>query len=139
MKDVQSPSATPRQKINVIQPACHVENAVKFNLVFFFACDLQAVNHHFWLKRHEVIQQIEGWITEMEASSGDKRTGRTISHSCVALKVSSVPRRPLSLKLCKVLASWASEVVILECTYLKKILDTAVTTSKYNKSTTEII
>lgn len=30
--------------------------------------------------------QIEEWIADMEANSSDKRTGRTISHSLVALK-----------------------------------------------------
>jgi len=31
--------------------------------------------------------QIEGWIAEMETYSADKRSGRSIGHSCMALKV----------------------------------------------------
>ena len=50
---------------------------------------LQMVEHHFWLKRREIIKQIEEWIVDLEANSNDKRTGRTIAHSCLALKVGS--------------------------------------------------
>ena len=39
------------------------------------------------MKRHEITRQIEEWISEMEAYTNDKRVGRTISHSLVALKV----------------------------------------------------
>ena len=48
----------------------------------------QVVHHHFWVKRHEVLKQCEEWIAEMEQFSNDKRTGRSISHSTMALKVS---------------------------------------------------
>lgn len=50
-------------------------------------CFKEVVHKHFWLKRHEVLQQCEDWICEMEAYSNDKRTGRTIAHSTMALKV----------------------------------------------------
>ena len=51
------------------------------------ACFRDVTERHFWLKRHEISAQIEEWISELEAGSSDKRTGRAISHSCVALKV----------------------------------------------------
>ena len=50
-------------------------------------CFRDVIERHFWLKRHEIMAQVEEWISELEAGSSDKRTGRTISHSCVALKV----------------------------------------------------
>ena len=48
---------------------------------------LQVVRRHFYLKRSEICEQVEGWLAEMEACSGSKRMGRTISQSAVAIKV----------------------------------------------------
>lgn len=50
-------------------------------------CFREVIHKHFWLKRHEVLKQCENWIAEMESFSNDKRTGRTIAHSTLALKV----------------------------------------------------
>lgn len=50
-------------------------------------CFREVVHKHFWLKRHKVLKQCEDWIAEMEAFAADKRTGRTISHSTMALVV----------------------------------------------------
>ena len=50
-------------------------------------CFREVIHKHFWLKRHEVLKQCENWIAEMESYSNDKRTGRTIAHSTLALKV----------------------------------------------------
>ncbi|XP_076097651.1 dual E2 ubiquitin-conjugating enzyme/E3 ubiquitin-protein ligase BIRC6-like isoform X3 [Mytilus galloprovincialis] len=44
------------------------------------------IQRHFWIKRKEILKQCEDWITEMEGYSTDKRTGRTIAHSTMALK-----------------------------------------------------
>ena len=53
----------------------------------FTLCFQQVIQRHFWLKKGEICSQIEEWIADMEVNSSDKRTGRTISHSLVALKV----------------------------------------------------
>ncbi|XP_041353670.1 baculoviral IAP repeat-containing protein 6-like isoform X2 [Gigantopelta aegis] len=50
------------------------------------SCFKSVIHNHFWLKRHEILKQCEDWITEMEAYSNDKRTGRSIAHSTLALK-----------------------------------------------------
>jgi baculoviral IAP repeat-containing protein 6 len=50
-------------------------------------CFKDVVVKHFWLKRHKILRQCEEWIAEMEIYCNDKRTGRTISHSTMALKV----------------------------------------------------
>ena len=52
------------------------------------------VERHFWLKRDEIEAQLEDWIQDMERGSTDKRTGRTIAHSTVALKVTLSSRHP---------------------------------------------
>ncbi|XP_053375851.1 baculoviral IAP repeat-containing protein 6-like isoform X2 [Mercenaria mercenaria] len=49
-------------------------------------CFKDVVLKHFWLKRHKILHQCEEWIAEMEVYCNDKRTGRTISHSTMALK-----------------------------------------------------
>ncbi|XP_046401534.1 baculoviral IAP repeat-containing protein 6 [Ischnura elegans] len=49
-------------------------------------CFKEVIHTHFWMKRHEVIRQIEGWLADMESLSGDRRTGRAISLHTVALK-----------------------------------------------------
>ncbi|XP_052766452.1 baculoviral IAP repeat-containing protein 6-like isoform X2 [Mya arenaria] len=48
-------------------------------------CFREVVHKHLWLKRHKVLKQCEDWIAEMEGFASDKRTGRTISHSTMAL------------------------------------------------------
>jgi hypothetical protein len=48
---------------------------------------MQVIHTHFWMKRQEIVAQIEGWILDMETQSGDRRTGRTISLNAMALKV----------------------------------------------------
>jgi hypothetical protein len=48
---------------------------------------LQVIHTHFWMKRQEIINQIEGWISDMETQCGDRRTGRAISLNALALKV----------------------------------------------------
>ena len=50
-------------------------------------CFKEVIQKHFWLKRHKILRQCEEWIAEMETYSNDKRTGRTIAHSTLALKV----------------------------------------------------
>lgn len=47
----------------------------------------EIIQKHFWIKRREILKQCEDWISEMEGYSTDKRTGRTIAHSTMALKV----------------------------------------------------
>ncbi|XP_013417535.1 baculoviral IAP repeat-containing protein 6 [Lingula anatina] len=49
-------------------------------------CLKEVIHKHFWLKRREITAQVEEWIQEMESYSGDKRTGRAIALSNVALK-----------------------------------------------------
>jgi hypothetical protein len=39
------------------------------------------------MKRQEIVNQIEGWISDMETQCGDRRTGRAISLNALALKV----------------------------------------------------
>ena len=56
------------------------------------------------MKKEEIEQQIDEWITEMEQGNTDKRTGRTIAHSTVALKV-----RGFQVALCliyKIVIQW---------------------------------
>lgn len=53
-------------------------------------CFREIVTKHFWLKRHNILKQCEEWITEMESYCSDKRTGRTIAQSTMALKVCNV-------------------------------------------------
>lgn len=52
------------------------------------SCFRDVIQRHFWLKRREVIAEIEAWVIDLEDNCGDKRVGRTITHSCLALKVS---------------------------------------------------
>lgn len=49
-------------------------------------CFKEVIHKHFWMKRHEVLRLCEDWIAEMESYSSDKRTGRNIAHSTLALK-----------------------------------------------------
>ncbi|KAH9496163.1 Baculoviral IAP repeat-containing protein 6, partial [Bulinus truncatus] len=50
------------------------------------SCFKEIIHTHFWLKRHEILSQCEKWISEMEGYSNDKRTGRSIAQSTLALK-----------------------------------------------------
>ncbi|XP_069118544.1 baculoviral IAP repeat-containing protein 6-like isoform X2 [Argopecten irradians] len=49
-------------------------------------CFKEVIHRHNWLKRHHILRQCETWIAEMESYCTDKRTGRTIAHSTLALK-----------------------------------------------------
>ncbi|XP_059477801.1 baculoviral IAP repeat-containing protein 6 [Neocloeon triangulifer] len=49
-------------------------------------CFKEVVHNHFWFKRHEIEQQIDGWIKELDSQSSDRRTGRAISVNSVSLK-----------------------------------------------------
>uniref|UniRef100_T1IPT5 Dual E2 ubiquitin-conjugating enzyme/E3 ubiquitin-protein ligase BIRC6 n=1 Tax=Strigamia maritima TaxID=126957 RepID=T1IPT5_STRMM len=49
-------------------------------------CFKEIIHKHFWLKRVEILKQVEGWIAEMDSQGNDRRTGRTIALNCVALK-----------------------------------------------------
>ncbi|ESN99491.1 hypothetical protein HELRODRAFT_113622 [Helobdella robusta] len=46
----------------------------------------QIIQWHFWLKKDEIVSQIESWVQETEMYSKDKRVGRNISHSLLLLK-----------------------------------------------------
>lgn len=52
-----------------------------------FPCTAQVIERHFWLKHKEILEQVEGWITNMESLSENRRAGKTIAHSTVGLKV----------------------------------------------------
>ncbi|XP_033217381.1 baculoviral IAP repeat-containing protein 6 isoform X2 [Belonocnema kinseyi] len=49
-------------------------------------CFKEVIHTHFWLKRHEIVAQIEGWIRDMEMHGADRRSGRTISLNALALR-----------------------------------------------------
>lgn len=48
---------------------------------------MQVIQWHFWLKKNEILSQVEEWMTDLESYSSDKRVGRSIAHSSLALKV----------------------------------------------------
>ncbi|CAH1791767.1 unnamed protein product [Owenia fusiformis] len=50
------------------------------------SCFKEVIHRHFWYKREEVCQQIDEWIEDLEANTSDKRTGRAVAHSLVALR-----------------------------------------------------
>ncbi|ELT93547.1 hypothetical protein CAPTEDRAFT_223860 [Capitella teleta] len=50
------------------------------------SCFRDVILRHFWLKRNEIISDIQAWIIDLDDNSSDKRVGRTITHSCLALK-----------------------------------------------------
>jgi hypothetical protein len=58
-----------------------------FKLNFKLFNNFQVIHTHFWLKRHEIVAQIEGWIRDMEMHAADRRSARTISLSALALRV----------------------------------------------------
>ncbi|KAL7288200.1 hypothetical protein TKK_0017750 [Trichogramma kaykai] len=49
-------------------------------------CFKEVIHTHFWLKKHEICAQVEGWIREMENCTVDRRTGRTLSMTALALQ-----------------------------------------------------
>lgn len=51
-------------------------------------CFKDVINTHFWLKRNEICQQIENWITELSRPPqvSSERCGRTISFNSMVLK-----------------------------------------------------
>lgn len=55
------------------------------------------MERHFWLKRHEIIDQIEKWLTEMKKHVKEGRG--SISHHCAALKTHFEQFRALLSKL----------------------------------------
>lgn len=54
------------------------------------ACFKDVIQTHFWMKRHEIAIQVEGWISELESQSTERRTGRVASLNAVTLKVCSL-------------------------------------------------
>lgn len=52
----------------------------------------QIIHTHFWIKRHEIVAQLEGWIRDMLRHGSDRRSGRTLSLNAVALRVSTFRR-----------------------------------------------
>ena len=50
----------------------------------------QVIENHFWLKKNEILTQIDGWINEMDASPDIRRSSRVIPHNVVALKVRQI-------------------------------------------------
>ncbi|KAL1461608.1 hypothetical protein WDU94_013486, partial [Cyamophila willieti] len=49
-------------------------------------CFKHVIHTHFWLKRKEIVEQVKGWISELDTQVNDKRTGRSISLNTLALK-----------------------------------------------------
>ncbi|XP_044597131.1 baculoviral IAP repeat-containing protein 6 isoform X2 [Cotesia glomerata] len=49
-------------------------------------CFKDVIHTHFWIKRHEIVAQLESWIMDMETYGSDKRSARTISLNALALK-----------------------------------------------------
>lgn len=49
-------------------------------------CFKEVVERHFWLKHKEIMEQVDGWITNMESLSENRRTGKNIAHNTVGLK-----------------------------------------------------
>lgn len=52
--------------------------------------DFQVIEWHFWLKKNEILAQLEEWIADLEKYTSDKRVGRSISLSLTSLKVHSI-------------------------------------------------
>lgn len=44
------------------------------------------IHTHFWLKRNEICDQIEGWLSELCKQQNSDRSGRTISFNSMALR-----------------------------------------------------
>ncbi|XP_067212436.1 baculoviral IAP repeat-containing protein 6 isoform X3 [Linepithema humile] len=49
-------------------------------------CFKEVIHTHFWIKRHEIVAQLEGWIRDMEMHGSDRRSGRTISLNAMSLR-----------------------------------------------------
>ncbi|XP_066597963.1 baculoviral IAP repeat-containing protein 6 isoform X2 [Prorops nasuta] len=49
-------------------------------------CFKEVIHTHFWIKRHEIVSQLEGWIRDMELHGTDGRSGRTISLNALSLR-----------------------------------------------------
>ncbi|XP_076756528.1 BIR repeat containing ubiquitin-conjugating enzyme isoform X2 [Xylocopa sonorina] len=49
-------------------------------------CFKEVIHTHFWIKRHEIVAQLEGWIRDMELHGSDRRFGRTLSLNALALR-----------------------------------------------------
>ncbi|XP_015440195.1 PREDICTED: baculoviral IAP repeat-containing protein 6 [Dufourea novaeangliae] len=49
-------------------------------------CFKEIIYTHFWIKRHEIVAQLEGWIRDMEMHGSDRRFGRTLSLNALALR-----------------------------------------------------
>ncbi|XP_050487172.1 baculoviral IAP repeat-containing protein 6 isoform X2 [Bombus huntii] len=49
-------------------------------------CFKEVIHTHFWIKRHEIVAQLEGWIRDMELYGSDRRIGRTLSLNALALR-----------------------------------------------------
>jgi hypothetical protein len=49
-------------------------------------CFKDVINTHFWLKRNEICQQIESWITELSRPQVSERSGRAISFNSMVLR-----------------------------------------------------
>ncbi|XP_032684948.1 baculoviral IAP repeat-containing protein 6 isoform X6 [Odontomachus brunneus] len=49
-------------------------------------CFKEVIHTHFWMKRHEIVAQLEGWIRDMEMHGSDRRSGRSISLNALSLR-----------------------------------------------------
>ncbi|CAK9813280.1 Baculoviral IAP repeat-containing protein 6 [Anthophora quadrimaculata] len=49
-------------------------------------CFKEIIHTHFWIKRHEIVAQLEGWIRDMELHGSDRKFGRTLSLNALALR-----------------------------------------------------
>ncbi|KAG7200149.1 hypothetical protein KM043_000587 [Ampulex compressa] len=49
-------------------------------------CFKEVIHTHFWIKRHEIVAQLEGWIRDMEVHASDRRSGRTTPLNALALR-----------------------------------------------------
>nr|XP_033324348.1 baculoviral IAP repeat-containing protein 6 [Megalopta genalis] len=49
-------------------------------------CFKEIIHTHFWIKRHEIVAQLEGWIRDMDMHGTDRSFGRTLSFNALALR-----------------------------------------------------
>ncbi|XP_076283788.1 BIR repeat containing ubiquitin-conjugating enzyme isoform X2 [Lasioglossum baleicum] len=49
-------------------------------------CFKEIIHTHFWIKRHEIVAQLESWIRDMEMHGTDRNFGRTLSFNALALR-----------------------------------------------------
>lgn len=49
-------------------------------------CFKEVIHTHFWVKRHEICNQIESWIAELSIPQYSERSGRTISFNSMVLR-----------------------------------------------------